>query len=152
MKLAPYVYDSDFDTETVPRTPNVYYNKIYEKEPLLNPHGDRVLPLFIIGKKGVAELDGHSLEYMQLKEYIEDGQLDVFTWNDGYSDNRKIVYRPELKNDAQELLAHFLEIQTKVFSLEEMLQKHRRIGEILGYSSKSINYFCEKVKVRFNKR
>lgn len=150
IKLATYVYDSDFDTESIPRTPNVYYEQIYKKEPLLNPHGDRVLHLFKIGKKGIAELDGDSLEYKQLKEYIDNGQLHFITWSDGYSDNRKIVYRPELKNDAQELLSHFLEIQNKVFPLEKMLQKHRRIGEILGYSSKSINYFCE--KVRLNKQ
>lgn len=33
-------------------------------------------------------------DYQQLKKYILDGQLEVITYSDMYTDDNKIVYRP----------------------------------------------------------
>lgn len=100
-----------------------------------------------IGKKGVATMRKTSDDYRQLEKYIQDGKLEEITYSDMYTDDNKIIYRPELKADAEKLLSHIQEniesiINNRDISEERMIEKHKEMGKILGYPKKHIDYFC----------
>lgn len=143
--LPPYKYDPDFDVESIPRK----WHYRHQREPLIDPHGDRIVDMIKAGKKGLAILHPKDDEFKNLQDYINSKQLYVLNISDPYPYGNVIVYRPELEDDAikmsQYLLKNFEDIKNDTnLPIQEVIKQHQDMGKILGYPQKHIDYFCNK--------